>query len=175
MIQEEDVARVGRVCRARGLAGEVEIEFTDDVLDDSDVDYLVCDCDGILVPFFWEEYRFKNHTTAIVKFEFVDNEEQARRLVGSAVYFPKSALADDDDGLPTRWTQFVGYTVLDVRKGLVGTVEAVDERTENVLFMVKSPSGGDVIVPAHEDLIQSCDAKERVVVIELPEGLLDLN
>lgn len=169
------MARVGRVGRARGLAGEVEVEFTDDAALDAS-DYLVCDCDGLLVPFFWEEFRFKNRTTAIVKFEFVDSAEQARRLCGAAVYVPREALPATEGAVPARWADFGGYTVLDASDGsTVGTVEAVDERSANVLFIVRRPGGGDVMLPAHADLVRSVDAARRLVALDIPDGLLDMN
>lgn len=175
MIKDEEVIFIGRITKARGLMGEVEFEFTDDVFDDGSAAYFVCDCEGILVPFFWEEYRFKNHTTAIVKFEHIDNEQQARRLVGAKVFYPKSALPDDVAKTPTSWKHFVGYIVLDALRHPVGTVKEVDERSANILFTLERPDGSELLIPVHEDLICDYDARERVLVIEIPDGLLALN
>ena len=89
MIRESEVFKIGYIAKHRGLRGEVELSFTDDCFDTGSAEYLVLDMDGILVPFFWEEYRFKNDDTAIIKFEDVDTDGQARRLVGHSVYYPK--------------------------------------------------------------------------------------
>ena len=68
MIRQEDVYRIGRIGRPHGVKGEVTFRFDDDVFDRVDSDYLVLSVDGILVPFFIEEYRFKSGEVALVKF-----------------------------------------------------------------------------------------------------------
>ena len=72
MICPEDVFYIGRISKFRGIEGEIELLFTDDAFDRGTAEYLIIDMDGILVPFFWEEYRFKNDQTAIIKFEDID-------------------------------------------------------------------------------------------------------
>lgn len=88
MIRESEVFYIGIITKARGIKGEVEMRFTDDAFDRGDAEYLVIETDGILVPFFWEEYRFKNQETAILKFEDVDTEARAKTLAGDACFIP---------------------------------------------------------------------------------------
>ena len=89
--------------------------FTDDVFDRVEAEYVVCRMDGILVPFFMEEYRFRSDTTVLMKFEGVDTEEQARRMVGVEVYFPKALTEEAHEGeysgvtspVSRSWTRFM--------------------------------------------------------------------
>ena len=67
MIKESDVYKIGSITRTHGVKGEVSLSFTDDVWDRADADYLVLRIDGILVPFFMEEYRFRSDTTALLR------------------------------------------------------------------------------------------------------------
>ena len=55
MITHEQVYRIGRIGKPHGVKGEVSLQFSDDVFDRVDADYLVLETDGILVPFFMEE------------------------------------------------------------------------------------------------------------------------
>ena len=89
MIKEEDVFKIGRLGKPHGVKGEVTMQVDDDVFDRVDADFLVLWVDGILVPFFIEEYRFKTDTTALIKFEDVDTVEGARELTNSDVFFPR--------------------------------------------------------------------------------------
>jgi hypothetical protein len=75
----------------------VSLHFDDDVFDRTDADYVVLEVDGLLVPFFFEEYRFRSDSTAIVKFCDIDTQEQARELTNSEVFFPRQ-LSDSNDG-----------------------------------------------------------------------------
>lgn len=175
MIHEDDVFYIGRITRSRGLVGEVEMEYTDDGFDNGTAEYFVCHIDGILVPFYWEEYQFKNHTTAIVKFEHVDNEAQARQLVGATVFYPKAAMPDEPAGVPASWRHFVGYTVFDGHGERIGVVDAVDDRSANILFTLHTAEGRELMIPVHPELIHDYDVKRRELVVEIPDGLLDLN
>ena len=85
MIREEDVYRIGKIGKPHGVKGEVTMMFSDDVFDRVDAEYVVLMLDGILVPFFFEEYRFRTDETAIVKFCDIDTQEQARELTNCEV------------------------------------------------------------------------------------------
>ena len=59
MIKRETVYKIGVIGKPHGVRGEVCIRFADDVFDRVEADYLLLDMEGILVPFFMEEYRFR--------------------------------------------------------------------------------------------------------------------
>ena len=60
MIKESDVYRIGKIGKPHGIKGELQMQIEDDVFDAVDADYLVLCIDGIMVPFFIEEYRFRS-------------------------------------------------------------------------------------------------------------------
>lgn len=157
------------------MKGEVSLMFSDDVFDRVDADYLVLMVDGILVPFFFEEYRFKSGETALVKFCDIDTKEQAQELTGCDVFFPKK-LSDRDENELT-WDELEGFEILnaDDNDSRIGTLSYVDDATENVLFGVEKPDGNEVLIPASDEFIISVDAENRKIRVSLPEGLLDLS
>lgn len=176
MIRQEEVFYIGKISKGRGLRGEVELLFTDDAFDRGDSEYIVLDMDGILVPYFWEEYRFKNDETAIFKIEDVDNDTAARHLVGRSVYYPLAALpADEDEGELRSLKAFTGFTVTTPTGDTIGTVAAVDDSSQNVLLYLTTPTGEEVIVPLHDDFVTDYSLAERRLSLALPEGLLNLN
>ena len=170
MIKQEDVCRIGRLGKAHGIHGEVSLRFDDDIFDRVDADYLVIEVDGILVPFFIEEYRFRSDCTALMKLEGVDSQERARELTNCDVYFPRRLAETGDDG-PLTYSFFVGFTIVDADSGhRVGTIASVDDSTLNVLFCLDDGT----LIPAAADLITAIDQKKKEIVLQLPEGLLDL-
>ena len=52
MIKKEDVYKIGRIGKPHGVHGEVQMQYSDDVFDVVDANYLLLNVDGILVPFF---------------------------------------------------------------------------------------------------------------------------
>ena len=82
MIRRDDVYKIGKLGKPHGVKGEITFAITDDVFDRVDAEYLVLDINGILVPFYMEEYRFKNDENVLVKFEDIDTQERARNYTG---------------------------------------------------------------------------------------------
>lgn len=173
MIREEEVFCIGRIGKPHGIKGEVLMHIDDDIFDRVDADYLVLRVDGILVPFFIEEYRFRTDETVIMKFEGIDSQERARQLTHCGVFFPHR-LADNDEEAPS-WNRLTGMTLIDTAtQSVVGTIVKVDDTTANMLFEVETERGY-ILVPAAEELIADIDWDRRTLHIALPEGILDLN
>lgn len=171
MIKKEEVFKIGVINKPHGVKGEVSFSFTDDIFDRvEDCDYLILMMDGILVPFFWEEYRFKSDNVALVKFEGIDTAERAKMFTNVEVYFPKKYMDEQDE--ITSWNFFVEFQVNDVRHGALGEIVDVDDATMNVLFVIEK-EGEELLLPAHEEFILDLDKKNRVLTVEIPEGLLD--
>ncbi len=165
--------KIGRIGKTHGVKGEVTLHFTDDVFDRVDADYVFVETEGIPVPFFFEEYRFRNEESAIVKFEGIDTADRAAELTGCDVYFPRE-LSDEEDGELT-WSEIVGFDIIqDGSRQTLGTVTSVDLTTINTLFELRTPDGKSLLIPANDDFITDIDRDARCIIMRLPEGLLDI-
>ena len=159
MIRKEDCYKIGRLGKAHGVKGEVTFQFTDDVFDRADADYLVLEVDGILVPFFMEEYRFCD----------VDTQQRAAELTNSDVWFPRS-LTPEDDELPSL-SSLVGFDIVEAKgAAAVGRIADIDDTTANLLFCLEDGR----LIPANDELITSIDVAQKKIVMHIPEGLLDI-
>ena len=169
MIKKEDVYKIGRIGKAHGVKGEVSFNFDDDIFDRVDAEYLILEVDGILVPFFMEEYRFRSDNTALVKFEDINTQERARELTNCDVYFPRNLTDDNDEELT--YTFLVGFDIIDDQSGKnIGTIANIDDNTMNILFELEDGR----LIPASEELITDIDKDNKTIIIALPEGILDL-
>jgi len=169
MIKEEEVYHIGRLGKPHGVKGEITMQVDDDVFDRVEADYLVLMVDGILVPFYLEEYRFRTDSTALVKFEDIDTVERARELTNCDVYFPRH-LADDTDKQYT-WAFFIGFDLVEASTGkTVGRIAAIDDSTSNILFELADGT----LIPAAEQLITNINQPSRTITMHLPDGILDL-
>lgn len=182
MIRPEEVYKIGRLGKAHGLNGEVTMQVEDDIFYRIDADYLILELDGILVPFFLEEYRFKTDDVALIKFEDIDTQGRARELTGCDVFFPRRLAeeeqetgdfideSDADDQSAINYAQLVGYTVRNANDNNkeVGEIAYIDRQTINTMFELTDGT----LLPAAEELIEGINPQERIVVMSLPEGLL---
>ena len=171
MIKKEEVFKIGIINKPHGVKGEVSFTFTDDIFDRvEDCDYLVLLLDGILVPFFIEEYRFRSDNVALVKFEGIDSTEKARTLTNVEVYYPVKFMDDQEE--ISSWNYFIGFRVEDIHHGCLGTVVDVDDATMNVLFVIEN-GDEEVLLPAHEEFMRDIDRKKKILKVDIPDGLLD--
>ena len=186
MISDNDVYRIGSLTRTHGVRGELAFQFTDDVWDRVEADYLFLRLDGLLVPFFLEEWRFRSDSVALVKFEKIDSADAAAQLVGAEVLFPKALTPENMDDEDLTWQHFTGFEVIQAQPlpsltggvgsgSSLGTVTAVYDQTANILLEVTTPEGGSILIPAHEDFVLRADHRERRLYVDVPEELLTLN
>lgn len=169
MISDGDLYKIGRIGRPHGIKGEVQMQVDDDVFDRVDSEYVFLQVDGINVPFFMEEYRFKSDEICLMKFEDIDTQEKARQLTGCKVYFPRElAEADDHD---MTYAELVGYSVVNnINNKVVGKIVSVDDSTENILFELDN----DLLIPAPDELIVEIDSESHTILMNIPEGLLTI-
>lgn len=173
MIKREEVYKIGIFNKPHGIHGELQFTFSDDIFDRVEAEYIICLLDGILVPFFIEEYRFRSDTTALMKLEGIDTAERARMFTNVEVYFPiKHAKQVAPDELT--WNYFVGFRMEEIHHGHLGEVTDVDDSTLNTLFIVDR-QGEELLIPAQEDFIVDIDQQHKVITVDLPQGLLNLD
>lgn len=165
--------KIGRLGKPHGVKGEINIHTVDDTLYDIEADYVALMVDGILVPFFFEEYRWRNDETVLAKFCDIDTQERAAELTGCYVYFPRS-IAENNSGdrhSVVSWAQMAGYTLRDhIYNKVVGKIASVDDQTINLLFELEDGR----LIPANENLITNIDTNKREITMEIPDGLLEL-
>jgi 16S rRNA processing protein RimM len=128
--------------------------------------------DGQRVPFFAEEVELISDNHAIIKFEFIDSVEEARKMTGCEVFHDPARHQTSPDGSPVH-AQVVGYRVVDRELGPVGLITGTLHHEFNPVFLV-AHEGKELMIPATDDLIDHIDFHNRTVYFRLPEGLIDL-
>ena len=145
MIRDDEVYKIGRLGKPHGVKGEISMQVDDDVFDRVEADFLILKVDGILVPFYMEEYRFRSDTTALIKFEDVDTVEQARQLTNCDVFFLRRLADNNDEDLT--WAFFVGFDLVEATTAhIVGRIAAVDDnivRAREAVIIVSEANGYD--------------------------------
>ena len=137
--------------------------------DTTDADYLILEIDGILVPFFMEEYRFRNDSLALVKFCDVDTQQRASELTGCDVYFPRT-LAEESEG-QLSLSSLVGFDIVEASNNkVVGKIAAIDDTTQNILFELEDGR----LIPASDELITNIDTHRQQIIMQIPTGLLEI-
>ncbi len=169
MITPSETIEIGKLRKPHGTRGEIQCTLINDWLDVAEPEYLILEIDNILVPFYLEEYRYKNDETVLLTFEDITNEEKAAQLVGNRVFLHQNQLPADAE-VTLSPTSLIGYTVIDTQHGNIGTITDIDTSTLNTLFSLSS----GIIFPAHDDFVVDIDTEKHILTVTLPEGMLSL-
>ena len=177
MITRDELIAIGRYNKPHGVAGEISATIDVDMDTLQGLSCLVTDIDGIFVPFFVNACRPKSQETVLLTIDGIDNEKEVSRLVNHDIYalkrdYRQECLDSDADGFPLDY--FIGFELHDSDGERVGEITDVDEQTENAIFIVDR-EGAELMVPATDELIVEFDLDKKVMVMDLPQGLLDLN
>ena len=177
MILRDELIAIGRYNKPHGVAGEISATIDVDIDTLKELSCLVSDIDGIFVPFFVNSCRPKSQETVLLTIDGISSEKEVTRLVNRDIYalkrdYRQESIDNDADGYPLDY--FIGFELQDADGNRVGEITDVDEQTENAIFTVDR-DGGDIMVPATDDLIVEFDLDKKVMVMDLPQGLLDLN
>ena len=172
MIKREELIKIGQFNKPHALHGEISFTFTDDIFDRTECEYIVCNIDGIFVPFFIEEYRFKSNTTGLIKLIGIDSAEKAKEYTNLDIYFPKSYINDETETISSKY-YLLDYKVFTQEKLYLGKIIEIDEATENVLFIIE-PDDNDrnILIPAVDEFVVKIDNNKKEIYLNLPEGLL---
>lgn len=177
MITREELIAIGHYNKPHGVAGELSatVDVEIDVL--GALSCLVSEMDGIYVPFFVNSLRPKTSETVLLTIDGINSEQEASRLVNHDIYALKQEFRQesddaDADGYPLDY--FIGFELQDSDGTRVGEIVQVDEQTENAIFIVDDGEG-ELLLPASDDLIVEFDLDKKVMVMDLPQGILDLN
>lgn len=177
MITREELIAIGHYNKPHGVAGEISATVDVDVDVLQSLSCLVSEIDGIYVPFFVDACRPKTAETVLLTIGGIASEQMAARLVNHDIFalkrdFSHASEDADADGYPLDF--FIGFELRDSDGTTVGTITDVDEQTENAIFFIDH-DGAELLVPASDDLIVEFDIDKRLMVMDLPQGLFDLN
>jgi 16S rRNA processing protein RimM len=169
MLKKEDFAYFGKFLKPHGTKGEIGLQ-TDTFALDEGFDFVACDIDGILVPFFFENVRSKGSDTLIVKVERLESAEEVRYLTNRDAYIPRKWIEECDE---VSLGYFIGFTATDRTLGDIGEITDIDESTINTLFVVEN-NDEEILIPAQEEFIVDIDHENSRIILDLPEGLVEL-
>jgi 16S rRNA processing protein RimM len=133
---------------------------------------LFIELDGQRVPFFVEEVELISDNQAIIKFEYVETPEDAKKISGCPIYFDSRRAAGSPE-IGEDLADLVGFSATDPASGLHGRITDYLSHPMNPVFLIQV-EGKELMVPAVWNFIEHIDLKARTVRFNLPEGLTTL-
>lgn len=171
-MSKEECYELGYIAKTIGLKGEVAVVLdVDDVEDYEDLDSILIEIDGELVPYKVEKVNIRTNKTSM-RFGGIDIIEKAEKLRGKKLYLPLDTLESLEEGA-YYLHELVGYQVDDANHGLIGTVNVIYNLPGQDLLALMY-KGVEVMIPINEAIILEVIHESKLIKTNLPEGLLEI-
>lgn len=170
----DEMAVVGRIARAHGIRGQVIVNAETDFADERFVEgaELFIERGGVVQSVVLTSVRFQ-HERPVIGIAGVETMNAAEALAGRELRIPAARLA----ALPgdTFYRHDLVGCRVETRDGLsVGIVREVEGPVTGSRLVVAGDRG-DVLIPLVGAICTAVDVPGRRIVVDPPDGLLDLN
>ena len=172
-MQKEDCFYLGKIVKKYSFKGELLVKLdTDDPSIYTKMESVFIDKNKNLIPFFIERSSLHKSTLLRVKFEDIDSEEDADKLLKSELYLPLEFLPQLT-GNKFYYHEIFGFEAEDLSFGLVGIVKGVNDTTNQAILEIDR-NGSEILIPLIDDFIKSVDREQKKIILKVPEGLIDI-
>lgn len=164
---------IARAVKPRGLKGEIVAELLTDFPERfEDVDELVLvSPSGERNLKRLEDYWFQNDRV-VLKLSGYDDVDAAKELVGFEFAVPESERVPLPDDHYYDW-ELEGCTVK-VGTESIGQVKAILKTGGAEILVVTDNGGKERLIPLADSIVVEVDTNRKTIVVDPPEGLLDL-
>ena len=123
-----------------------------------------------LLPFFPTEAKVRNTSESFLRLEGIHTPERARGLLKKRVWLPASeARRLTAKNAPI---SLLGYLVVADGQDLCQVLEVIEQPHQ--ILLRGTVQGKEVLLPLNESTLVEIDHAELKVMLELPDGLLDV-
>jgi len=172
-MRKEDCFYLGKIAKKFSFKGEVLIYLdTDEPELYENMESVFVEFNKNLVPFFIENSSLHKNDFLRVRFEDVDSEAEADKLIGLEVYLPLSMLPKLS-GNKFYFHEVIGFEIEDKRLGGFGKIISINDSSAQPLFEVVNGSV-EILVPMIDQFLVKIDRVNKKVIMDLPEGLVEM-
>ena len=165
---------LGKITKPYSFKGEVVLWMdVDDSAPYEGVDTLWLPQQSALVPYAVESLR-RNKDRFVVRLSDVNTEAAAKQLSGKNVWLPLTEMAPMEDG-KFYFHEVQGWTAIDRSTGdAVATIVHVVDQGAYPMLEVEFDNGNQGFIPLPDHVKVDVKREEQKLVLDLPEGLLDV-
>jgi 16S rRNA processing protein RimM len=172
-MRKQECFYLGKIVSKYSFKGEVLVKLdSDDPELYESMESVFVSLRDSLVPFFIEQSRLHKSSLLRIKFEDVDSEQEADRIMGSELYLPLEFLPPLE-GNKFYFHEVIDFTVIDQNFGKVGIITSINDTTNQALFVIDH-KGTEILIPINDEFLTKVDRETKTIEVNTPEGLIEL-
>ena len=172
-MRKEDCFYLGKIAKKFSFKGEVQIYLdTDEPELYENMESVFVEFNKNLVPFFIKSSSLHKNDFLRVQFEDVDSEAEADSIMNCEVYLPLDRLPKLS-GNKFYFHEVIGFEIEDKRLGVFGKIVSINDSSAQPLFEVLNGEV-EILIPMIDHFLVEIDRKNKKVVMDLPEGLVEM-
>jgi 16S rRNA processing protein RimM len=164
---------LGRITKTHGFGGAVAVK-TEKIFSENipEMESVFLEIEGRPVPFFIEYTERAGPDVVRMKFEGYNNAAKIKDIINCNVFLTDDSISvkvnDDLQSL-------LGYRVISDKNQRIGIIKEIMHNPGQILLVVRSETGKEMLIPLHEDMIQELKPDQKILLMILPEGLTGIN
>ncbi len=164
--------KIGKLVAVHGLKGELVLkhELGKKTSLKGLAAFFIEDKKNSFLPYFIEEARIKSDDEVYVKIEGISTREIAMKFTQKEIWLPEPDFKKY--AAKAAPANLLGYTIINQNESL-GQILEVIEQPHQLLCRLEIKEK-EVLIPLNEDFLQKIDHRKKEVIVELPEGLLEV-
>lgn len=170
----DDCFYFGKIGKPKGFKGEVNIIIDNDspiVPESLKEVFLLVGRKLVMYPL--TAYKLNLKGNALGRVEGLNSDVDINRIKNLSIYLPKEMLPSlEKDEFYLH--DLVGCKLFDKNKGEVGEIVELNTQTVQTLMFVQTDKD-EITVPFVDDFIVEINTSAKKVILDLPEGIIDLN
>jgi 16S rRNA processing protein RimM len=164
---------LGRISKVSGYSGSVSVKLERSFYNNiPEMESVFLEIDGKQVPFFISSSEYSGGDLLKLKFEGYGSCEKVSEFTGCRIFLTTVSEETASTSAPESLS---GFKVILKNKDLIGTVKETIQNPGQDLLNIVSPEGKEILIPFHEAFILKIEVKNETILVELPEGLTDIN
>ena len=169
----DDLLVIGRITKPHGIGGEVRVApYTESPLVFNQYERIYLRLpDGEPRLIMIRAARLQKDAV-LLKLEHVADRDQAQALVGADLLIRREWLPEPDED-EYYWVDLIGLRVLTESGDHLGNVANLMAGSEDDLLVV-TKGDREILLPFRNEIVREVDLKQGRIVVDPPEGLLDI-
>jgi 16S rRNA processing protein RimM len=167
-----DYVHIGKIVAPHGVTGQIILEHAlGKPIHFKGIDALFVEKnEGSFIPYFIQSATAKTDTITHLQIEGITSREATAVIISKKVWLPQEVfqkLVDKSSALA-----LLGYEVQQDGNHL-GIIQEVIEQPHQLMVTILY-KGQEAYIPLHEESLLGVDHAKKLVLVSLPDGLLDL-